>query len=141
MEERGFMPCSKEELEELEKKPLSEDKLEKLDSVLSQLYLSVRTVRRMQADIEKSQLIVPAFSGRLSRMKWLLDGEIRTVSDYIAKGVGSSPSLICDVALQLLNQLNPVLLTMASDWHKVDSDGAVISDLAIAKMKSNKFET
>ena len=74
-------------------------------------------------------------------MKWLLDGEIRTVSDYIAKGVGSSPSLICDVALQLLNELNPVLQTMACDWYKVDSDGAVISDLAIAKMKSNKFET
>ena len=46
------MPCSKEELEELEKKPLSEDKLEKLDSVLSQLSLSVDTVRRMQVDIE-----------------------------------------------------------------------------------------
>ena len=29
MEQRGFMPCSKEELEELEQKPLSEDKLEK----------------------------------------------------------------------------------------------------------------
>ena len=135
------MPCSKEELEELETTPLSKENVEKLDSVLSQLSLSVDTVRRMQVHIEKSQLIVPAISLRLSHMKWLLDGEIRTVSDYIAKGVGSSPSLICDVALQLLNELNPVLLTMAVDWHKLDSDGAVISDLAIAKMKSNKFET
>ena len=134
------MPCSKEELEELEKTPLSKENVEKLDSVLSQLSLSVDTVRRMQVDIEKSQLIVPGFSFRLSRMKWLLDGEIRTVSDYKAKGMCSSPSLVCDIALALLKELNPVVQTMTCDWYK-DSDGAVISDLAIAKMKSNKFET
>ena len=141
------MPCSKEELEELEKKPLSEDKLEKLDSVLSQLYLSVRTVRRMQADIEKSQLILPEFNGRLSNMKWLLDGEIRTVSDYIAKGVGSSPSLVCDVALSLLKEINGAMLfiTQECDFYVVDSDGAVttagFSPEAISKMISNKFGT
>ena len=119
--------------------------MEKLDSVLVQFSLSVDTVRRMQVHIEKSQLIVPGFTYRLSRMKWLLDCEIRTVSDYKAKGMCSSPSLVCDIAFALLKELNPVVQTMACDWYTVDSDGAVItagfSPEAIAKMKSNKFET
>jgi len=76
-----------------------------------------------------------------------LDCEIRTVSDYKAKGVGSSPSLVCDLALTLLKELNPVVqfITQKCDWYVVDSDGAVTtagwSPEALSKMESNKFET
>ena len=147
MDKAGFRPCSKEELEELEKTPLSKEKVEKLDSVLEQLSLSAETVRSMQLAIERAQLTLPAFSLRLSGMKSLLDREIRTVSDYKAKGVGSSPSLVCDMALSLLKEMNGTMLfiTQECDFCVVDSDGAVttagFSPEAISKMISNKFET
>jgi len=146
MEKAGFRPCSKEELEELEKIPLSKEKVEKLDSVLVQLSLSAEKVSGMQLAIERAQLTVPAFSYRLNRMKWLLDGEIRMVSDCKAK-VGESPSLVCDMALSMLEEMNGTLLfiTQECDFYVVDSDGAVatagFSPEAISKMISNKFGT
>ena len=143
----GFMPVSQEEMEELQKRPLSKDNVEKLDSVLAQLSLTVDKVRRMQVAIGTSQLSVPEFSNRLNRMKWLIEGDIARLSDYKAKGVGTSTWLICDVALTLLKDMNGVVLfiTQECDSLVVDSDGAVttagFSPEAISKMISNKFVT
>ena len=72
----GFMPVSQEEMEELQKRPLSKDNVEKLDSVLAQLSLTVDKVRRMQVAIGTSQLSVPEFSNRLVRMKSLNEADI-----------------------------------------------------------------
>ena len=61
--------------------------------------------------------------------------------------MGASPSLVCDVALSLLKDMNGTMLfiTQECDSLLVDSDGAVttagFSPEAISKMISNKFET
>ena len=143
----GFMPVSQEEMEELQKRPLSKDNVEKLDSVLAQLSLTVDKVRRMQVAIEKTWFIVPEFSNRLDRMKWLIEGDIARLSDYKAKGVGTSTWLICDVALTLLKDMNGVVLfiTQECDSLVVDSDGAGpyagFSREAYRTMLKNKFVT
>ena len=143
MEQAGLTPCTKDELPNT---PLSKEKMKKVDSTLAQLSLTVNTVRSIQLAIERAQLTVPAFSYRLNRMKWLLDGEIRMVSDCKAK-VGESPSLVCDMALSMLEEMNGTLLfiTQECDFYVVDSDGAVatagFSPEAISKMISNKFGT
>ena len=147
MEKAGFRPCSKEELEELEKTPLSKEKVERLDSVLVQLSLSAETVRSMQLAIERAQLTLPAFSYRLNRMKWLIDGDIARLSDYKAKGVGASTWLLCDVALTLLKDMNGVVLfiTQACDSLAVDRFGADqyagFGQEAYRTMLKNKFVT
>ena len=143
----GFMPVSQEEMEELQKRPLSKDNVEKLDSVLAQLSLTVDKVRRMRVALEKVLFRVEEFSNRLDRMKSLIEGDIARLSDYKAKGVGASTWLLCDVALTLLKDMNGVVLfiTQACDSLVVDSDGAVttagFSPEAISKMISNKFVT
>ena len=146
-EQAGFMPVSQEEMEDLQKRPLSKDNVEKLDSVLAQLSLTVDKVRRMQVAIGTSQLSVPEFSNRLNRMKWLIEGDIARLSDYKAKGVGTSTWLLCDVALTLLKDMNGAVLfiTQECDSLVVDSDGAVttagFSPEAIRTMIKNKFVT
>ena len=54
-----------------------ERKMKKVDSALSELSLTINTVRSTQLAIERSGLILPAFRQRLQRVKWWLDGDIQ----------------------------------------------------------------
>ena len=58
--------------------PLSEKKMQKIDSVLAQLALSIDSVRSIQTAIARAQLIVPALSNRLEKVNCLLQGETTT---------------------------------------------------------------
>ena len=114
-EQAGFMPVSQEEMEELQKRPLSKDNVEKLDSVLAQLSLTVDKVRRMQVAIETSQLSVPAFSHRLNRVKWWLDGDIQRLSHYMAKCIEEGTTFLCDVASQTVQLANNEIIRIMQE--------------------------
>ena len=85
MEQGGFMLCSKEDMEELRKTPLSGKKMKKVDSVLAQLTLNIDSARSIQIAIGRAQLIVPALCNRLEKVKSLLQGEKLQLSHYKAK--------------------------------------------------------
>ena len=58
--------------------PLPKKKMQKIDSVLAQLALSIDSVRSIQTAIARAQLIVPALSNRLEKVKCVLQGGTTT---------------------------------------------------------------
>ena len=102
----GFVPWSIHEGEI----PLSEEKLQKIDSVLAQLALSIDTVRSIQIAIARAQLIVPALSNRLEKVKCLLQGEKRQLSHYKEKGKEEGSTLLCDSAMAEVDDANKQML-------------------------------
>ena len=108
-QDEGFVPWSihKGEI------PLSEEKMQKIDSVLAQLALSIDSVRSIQIAIGRAQLIVPALSKQLARVKWLLHGDKRQLSHYKEKGKEEGSTLMCDTAVAVVGDAhNQMLLVM-----------------------------
>ena len=90
--------------------PLSEEKLQKIDSVLAQLALSIDSVKSIENAIAESQLIVPALSTKLARVKRLLNGDKRQLSHYKEKGKEEGSTLLCDSAMAEVDDANKQML-------------------------------
>ena len=99
--------------------PLSEEKLQKIDSVLAQLALSIDTVRSIQIAIARAQLIVPALSNRLEKVKCLLQGEKRQLSHYKEIGKEEGSTLICDIAMAEVDDANKQMLFVMQECSEV----------------------
>ena len=85
---------------------LVERKMKKVESALSELSLTITTVRSTQLAIERGGLILPAFRHRLQRVKWWLDGDIQRLSQYKAKCIEEGTTLLWDVASQTVQLAN-----------------------------------
>ena len=83
-----------------------ERKMKQVESALSELSLTINTVRSTQLAIERGGLILPAFRQRLQRVKWWLDGDIQRLSQYKAKCIEEGTTLLCDVASQTVQLAN-----------------------------------
>ena len=99
--------------------PLSEKKMQKIDSVLAQLALSIDSVRSIETAIAKSQLIVPALSNRLEKVKCLLHGEKRQLSHYKEKGKEEGSTLLCDIAMAEVDDANKQMLRVMHECSEV----------------------
>ena len=99
--------------------PLSEKKMQKIDSVLAQLVLSIDTVRSIETAIAKSQLIVPALSNSLEKVKCLLQGEKRQFSHYKEKGKEEGSTLLCDSAMAEVDDANKQMLRVMHECSEV----------------------
>ena len=80
--------------------------MKQVDSALSELSLTITTVKSTQLAIERGGLILPAFRHRLQRVKWWLDGDIQRLSQYKAKCIEEGTTLLCDVASQTVQLAN-----------------------------------
>ena len=98
--------CEAKLMEPQVKIGLSREKMKKVDSALSELSLTITTVRSTQLAIERGGLILPAFRHRLQRVKWWLDGDIQRLSQYKAKCIEEGTTLLCDVASQTVQLAN-----------------------------------
>ena len=63
-------------------------------------------MRSIQTAIARAQLIVPALSNRLEKVKCLLQGEKRQLSHYKEKGKEEGSTLICDTAMAVVVDAN-----------------------------------
>ena len=111
----GFVPWSIHEGEI----PLSEEKLQKIDSVLAQLALSIDSVKSIENAIAESQLIVPALSTQLARVKRLLNGDKRQLSHYKEKGKEEGSTLLCDSAMAEVDDANKQMLRVMHECSEV----------------------
>ena len=109
----------------LVKTTLSKEKMKKVDSALAQLSLTVNTVRSIQLAIERGQLILPAFSHRLNRIKWWLDGDIQQLSHYKAKCREEGTTLLCDVASQTVQLASNEIIRIMQECGSFISPQAV----------------
>ena len=109
--------------------PLSKTNMQKIDSVLAQLALSIDSVRSIQTAIARAQLIVPALSNRLEKVKSLLEGEKRQHSHYRAKCKEEGTTLMCDTALAVVGDAHNQMLFIMRECSAlmVDSDVAAIT--------------
>ena len=98
--------CEAKLMEPQVKIGLSREKMKQVDSALSELSLTITTVRSTQLAIERGGLILPAFRHRLQRVKWWLDGDIQRLSQYKAKCIEEGTTLLCDVASQTVQLAN-----------------------------------
>ena len=124
-QDEGFVPWSihKGDI------PLSEKNMQKIDSVLAQLALSIDSVRSIQIATARVPLIVPALRNRLEKVKCLLQGEKRQLSQYKAKGKEEGSTLMCDTAVAVVGDAhNQMLLVMREcSALMVESDVAAIT--------------
>ena len=114
-QDEGFVPWSihKGEI------PLSEEKMPKIDSVLAQLALSIDSVKGIENAIADSQLIVPALSKQLARVKWLLHGDKRQLSHYKEKGMEEGTTLLCGSAMEMVDDANKQMLRVMHECSHV----------------------
>ena len=107
--------CEAKLMEPQVKIGLSREKMKKVDSALSELSLTINTVRSTQLAIERSGLILPAFRQRLQRVKWWLDGDIQRLSQYKAKCIEEGTTLLCDVASQTVQLANNEIIRIMQE--------------------------
>ena len=121
----GFVPWSIHEGEI----PLSEETLQKIDSVLAQLALSIDSVKSIENAIAESQLIVPALSTQLAKVKTLLNGDKRQLSHYKEKGKEEGSTLMCDTAVAVVVDAHKQMRLVMRECSAlmVDSDVAAIT--------------
>ena len=112
----GFVPWSTAEQDGAR---LSEEKLQKIDSVLAQLALSIDSVKSIENAIAASQLIVPALSTQLARVKRLLNGDKRQLSHYKEKGKEEGSTLLCDSAMAEVDDANKQMLRVMHECSEV----------------------
>ena len=94
---------------------LSREKMKQVDSALSELSLTITTVRSTQLAIERGGLILPAFRQRLQRVKWWLDGDIQQLSQYKVKCIEEGTTLLCDVASQTVQLANNEIIRIMQE--------------------------